>query len=133
MSDRITPGRYLAKRRRAAGLSIEALPLPLDALQAIEADVRFRTDVELQALQWSFDFDITILIAIARGIVPRLCRSCGCSEDDACVGESGACFWIEQDLCSACAGEERFAHCECGADVDTEAFGECHACGRVVA
>jgi hypothetical protein len=33
----------------------------------------------------------------------RECRVCGCSELDACVDEAGGtCYWIEQDLCSAC-------------------------------
>lgn len=33
------------------------------------------------------------------------CRRCGCSELDACQTEHGACFWLEPDLCSACASE----------------------------
>ena len=32
-----------------------------------------------------------------------VCRVCGCSEEDAC--EDG-CSWVEDDLCSACQGEE---------------------------
>lgn len=43
----------------------------------------------------------------------RVCRSCGCSEDDAC---DGGCVWVETPaeepltgLCSACADEERAA------------------------
>jgi hypothetical protein len=44
----------------------------------------------------------------------RKCRVCGCTEENPCivtprgeggvvlVGESGACFWTEQDLCCAC-------------------------------
>ena len=35
--------------------------------------------------------------------VDAVCRSCGCSDDDACETEAGRCFWIEADLCSACA------------------------------
>lgn len=31
------------------------------------------------------------------------CRGCGCTDDRACVGENGACWWVESDLCSACA------------------------------
>lgn len=30
----------------------------------------------------------------------RTCRSCGCTDDRACPG---GCFWVEADLCSACA------------------------------
>ncbi len=30
----------------------------------------------------------------------RACRSCGCTEHNACPG---GCWWVEEDLCSACA------------------------------
>ena len=29
----------------------------------------------------------------------RACRLCGCTENRACLG---GCYWVEQDLCSAC-------------------------------
>lgn len=29
-----------------------------------------------------------------------VCRVCGCTEDNACLG---GCYWVEPDLCSACA------------------------------
>jgi hypothetical protein len=32
----------------------------------------------------------------------RTCRICGCTQDHAC---EGGCYWIEWDLCSACAPE----------------------------
>lgn len=31
----------------------------------------------------------------------RACRICGCTDMRACPG---GCFWVESDLCSACAG-----------------------------
>ena len=31
------------------------------------------------------------------------CRVCGCSEEYPC---EGGCWWIEEDLCSACEGKE---------------------------
>lgn len=35
------------------------------------------------------------------------CRSCGCSEFDACEDEDGEpCSWAEPGLCSACAAKE---------------------------
>lgn len=39
-------------------------------------------------------------------IVPlRCCRACGCHDWSACYGElTGPCWWVEPDLCSACAG-----------------------------
>jgi hypothetical protein len=32
---------------------------------------------------------------------PR-CRVCGCTDDHAC---EGGCYWVEEDLCSACVGK----------------------------
>lgn len=33
----------------------------------------------------------------------KICKVCGCSEEDPC---EGGCSWVEEDLCSACAGKE---------------------------
>lgn len=30
------------------------------------------------------------------------CRVCGCDDYHACVTSKGPCFWVEDDLCSAC-------------------------------
>lgn len=31
------------------------------------------------------------------------CKVCGCSDFDACVDEDGQpCYWVDDDLCSAC-------------------------------
>ncbi|OPY74738.1 MAG: hypothetical protein A4E64_02160 [Syntrophorhabdus sp. PtaU1.Bin058] len=35
-----------------------------------------------------------------KGVWP-ICRKCGCSNNNACPG---GCFWVEDDLCSQCAG-----------------------------
>lgn len=33
----------------------------------------------------------------------RACRRCGCTDDQACFdNDLGACFWVEEDLCSHC-------------------------------
>ncbi len=31
-----------------------------------------------------------------------ICRVCGCSNEDPC---EGGCYWVEEDLCSACVGK----------------------------
>jgi hypothetical protein len=39
----------------------------------------------------------------------RRCRVCGCTDDDCrqCIEKTGEpCYWVEEDLCSACAGKE---------------------------
>ena len=34
------------------------------------------------------------------------CRVCGCTDVHACIGDDGLpCHWVEEDLCSNCAGE----------------------------
>ncbi len=33
----------------------------------------------------------------------EICRVCGCTNDRACVTPDGPCYWVEPDLCSACA------------------------------
>jgi hypothetical protein len=37
----------------------------------------------------------------------RKCRVCGCTDNDCrkCIEKTGEpCYWVEKDLCSACAG-----------------------------
>jgi hypothetical protein len=37
----------------------------------------------------------------------RKCRVCGCTDEDCrgCIEKTGEpCYWVEKDLCSACAG-----------------------------
>lgn len=34
----------------------------------------------------------------------RVCRVCGCTEDNAC---EGGCSWVEEDLCSACVDDKK--------------------------
>lgn len=38
---------------------------------------------------------------------PRFCRACGCTDTRAC---RGGCWWVEADLCSACAPQAGGAH-----------------------
>mgnify|MGYP001570285698 CR=1 FL=1 len=70
------------------------IPSPLlDRVTAFAADLRRIPTI-----------DVVDVIAI------RTCRSCGCTDDQACFG---GCWWISdnEDLCSACApavpGEQR--------------------------
>ena len=90
----MTPGRYLRLRRQAAGLGLDDLALPGLSVLAIERDARAPTDIEVQALTWSFRFSLTVLVSIARGVIPQICRECGCSEFDACDDGGGlGCRW----------------------------------------
>ncbi|HVW97533.1 MAG TPA: hypothetical protein VHA56_16285 [Mucilaginibacter sp.] len=39
--------------------------------------------------------------------VTGICRRCGCTQSDACYDElTGSCWWVQEDLCSACATKE---------------------------
>lgn len=127
-----SPGTYLRLRREAQHLSIDEVAalvrtdpdVPLAAraelLRAIEADLTPISDVVIGSLMraadiGSFRFDPEILVRLidrAAGDTsrtpPRLCRKCACSEFDAChCGSQGGhwtgCYWVESDLCSACA------------------------------
>jgi hypothetical protein len=103
----VTPGRYLRLRRQAAAVRLSDLPIGVSAV-VIELDMRLPTDAEVAALRSAFRFDTALLAAIARGETPRICRVCGCSEIDACVGPRGTgCHWVERDLCSSCADRAR--------------------------
>lgn len=45
----------------------------------------------------------------------RQCRKCGCTDNNACIDAYGnPCFWVEQDLCSECAGDDYELLVECG-------------------
>ena len=45
-----------------------------------------------------------------RSMGVRICRNCGCTDDNACLVDDGnklrGCYWVERDLCSVCAGED---------------------------
>jgi hypothetical protein len=56
-----------------------------------------------------------LVAAIARKLKKNLvasksgvCKICLCTEDHACPDpDTGTCFWVESDLCSACANPEQ--------------------------
>jgi hypothetical protein len=50
----------------------------------------------------------------------RSCRSCGCTDDDACAG---GCWWVEEDLCSSCADLAPLTCSHCDADVGADVVG----------
>lgn len=53
-----------------------------------------------------------IIVSMDPGRVPDVCRECGCSDATACLGADGLpCCWIEDGLCSACAGTTVTAVC----------------------
>lgn len=114
----MTPGTYLRLRREAAGLSIVDVAARLSTeprwaehlraewIGLIEAGASssFHTVV---ALGRAFPFDLHVLEALVKAdlgipgapFLMQICRTCGCTQDDACAG---GCWWAEPDLCSSC-------------------------------
>lgn len=79
------------KTRREQAMAIEAERRPGEELTGFFVDVDDVGDWE------------------GEGGRPRSCRSCGCTDDDCsgCVERTGVpCFWVEPDLCSACAADK---------------------------
>lgn len=127
-----TPGAYLRRRRQAAILTVDqvaarlcALPwaaVPPSQLQHARLTQRLTqaenggwpfTAPQASLLRQIFRFDLDVYLALidlaAAGpdyglAVPRLCRNCGCSWHDACVGDDGPCAWSDTHPhhCTAC-------------------------------
>ena len=121
----MTPGTYLAKRRRAACYSLtqavaalgthpaleELRTRPVAAgdfnrlyarLAAAEADKDNLTISQVVLLQHLFPLDIDVyerLLLTFHGVTafgtPRVCRECACSWHDACLTDRGPCAWSE--------------------------------------
>jgi hypothetical protein len=48
--------------------------------------------------------------------MPMICRGCGCTDDDACVGPDGRpCHWVSKNppICSSCSGDAQMAGAAC--------------------
>lgn len=115
-----TPGAYLKMRRQAAGLSIAdvaamtateprvAEHVRAGWLELIEADAMPASFATIVALHHAYRFDLHVLgrlVAISLGAplpAPRLCRICGCSEQDPCEVAGAGCWWVSGDRCCAC-------------------------------
>ena len=122
----MSPGTYLQKRRKAAGLSIAAVAIhvapnsrdldrTIDALGRLEADELHPGDAFLvQLLRTAFAFDsyvyqqlVDLRLTDPGSMLPRpqVCDRCACSWHDPCQHADGeACHWAADNLCSACAG-----------------------------
>lgn len=130
-ADIMSPGKYIARRREAFGLTVEDLALLIgrDREDAGRLAERIRT-LEADAIalggeafdlvdrmKGAFAFDRTIfsaLVGVATDAnpdrpVPQICRVCACSWNDPCDEGGRGCAWAESDLCTACQSRpERF-------------------------
>lgn len=149
----MTPGTYMRLRRGAAGLTIESVAMAAGVspaeraaaqveLRALEAgdpapDNHMTLVGRLAAVQ-AFRFDPAIYAALV-GLqadpalpCPPICRGCGCTWNDACIGARGPCSWADETetLCSVCLDAD-FDHPDMGmviavADPDGD---DCPDCG----
>lgn len=76
----------------------------LAGVQRLERPVPYRGNPGL----FEVDYDLLAcehdLIWLAPGLPAARCRECGCTEHTPCEDpDTAACYWIEPDLCSACA------------------------------
>lgn len=121
----MSPGTYLAKRRQAAGLSIEDVAARITSdprlgeheraewLRQIERDEAMATLDVAFALKPVFSFSPVMLyilgVQYAHGAPlldpPYLCANCACSEADPCIDPAtqSTCGWSASDLCTRCA------------------------------
>lgn len=126
----VTPGRYMRLRREAAGLTIDDVAklladTPSGAagfkvlIEALERnDPMSGSELTLldqlaDARIFRFDPAIYYMLVGRRADpesalpLPGLCRSCGCTWNDACVDDArGPCSWADAEatLCSHCFG-----------------------------
>lgn len=116
----MTPGTYLKRRRMAASLAITDVAAVLatephlaehtrgEWIELIEADIMPASFNTIVALRRAYSFDLAVLtelaaFALAAPItLPRLCSVCACSDFNACMGHTGPCRWVDDNLCSRC-------------------------------
>lgn len=83
-----------------------ALKLGLENEKGTVLDINGGSCIVLLDREWLYhyaDIPIDQLVKI------RTCRVCGCTDNDCsqCIEKTGQpCHWVEEDLCSACAGAE---------------------------
>jgi len=128
-----TPSTYLALRRKAAGLTIDQVAELIavnvyrhgirsrqigrgaqlaelrDLLRQLETPgivARHRFTLDLFAGVFAFDPEVYFQLATEPAERhPRICRGCGCTQDDACAG---GCRWAGDDICTRCSNGDLF-------------------------
>jgi hypothetical protein len=113
----LSPAGYLRLRRKAAGLSIDAVAVRVSAnnqevsralVSLLETDgskARYRATIEAFADAYPLDVNVyEQLRDTPADQHPRICRGCGCSEWDPCVSGDGthSCSWTGLATCSRC-------------------------------
>ena len=124
----MTPGTYLAKRRQAAGLSLDDVAALVSTSPRLgEIDRRAwieRIEKDIAAISPDVAATLADVFPISRLVLqqlidlrsygvcsqpaPRLCVTCGCSDRDPCVDPAthNGCAWASEDLCTSCTGKD---------------------------
>lgn len=126
----MTPGTYLAKRRQAAGLSIDDVAERISTaphlaaidrkawIERIEQDIDPISADVLATLLVAYQFAPTIVWRLTDAplfspedlAVPRICARCGCSDRDPCFlpgpEPRQCCGWASDDICTSCTGKD---------------------------
>ncbi|RXD05382.1 hypothetical protein EQZ23_09900 [Sphingomonas sp. UV9] len=111
---------YLKLRRKAAGLSVDAVAQRISANNQSEARALvclletegtkacYRETIDAFADAFPIDADVYLQLRDTPADQhPRICRGCGCSEWDPCVAGDGShsCAWHGVATCTRCVGE----------------------------
>ncbi|MBB6191168.1 transcriptional regulator with XRE-family HTH domain [Sphingobium wenxiniae] len=124
----MTPGTYIAKRRQAAGLSIDDVAAMVSTsprlgvidrrawIERIEQDVASISYDVAATLADAFPLSLHVLKQLidlrsfgqCSGPEPSLCIHCGCSDRDPCIDPEthAACGWAAGDICTSCTGKD---------------------------
>lgn len=116
----LRPDDYIKLRRKAAGLTIEQVAERIASTERNRQDVRdlirmlekpgvvarYRRSLELLNGAFAFDPDVYHQLATAPAARhPRICRTCGCSQNDPChLGDEYQCrmAYHDADQCTRC-------------------------------
>lgn len=63
-----------------------------------------------------------------RMMAEQTCRGCGCTDARACMTQDGPCWWVGEDLCSACADALHTLPALAGDGADTSLREAAQAC-----
>lgn len=85
---RMDPHRQRTSRERA---------LTYDCRESVELDFQRRGCSERS-------YEI-VAVELTEKQEEAACRICGCTWNNACVTEEGSCWWVEENLCSACVAD----------------------------
>ena len=95
-------GRFHGVDRRARGDNFERLRDPCADMARLEAGLSIASARELALIAVHvYPIDPVIYLHLGMGGTPRICRCCGCSQNDACFNGHATCAWAGPDLCTA--------------------------------